>query len=80
MLASQLLLREVDAVDLILIELLHRFCPPVYDLVAKNSIVLTGGESLVRGGPLRTEEDEREQKKKFFGDLGEVSFRCKSDF
>jgi predicted KAP-like P-loop ATPase len=48
--AAAPLRREVDAVDLTLIELLRRFKPEIYDIISRNSVALTGGESLVRGG------------------------------
>jgi hypothetical protein len=60
---------EVDPVDLTLVEMLDRFAPAAYGLVAKNSLALTGGESLVRGGPYQTDEDETKNRTKFLADL-----------
>jgi hypothetical protein len=70
--AAAPLRREVDPVDLTLIEMLHRFKPFVYKLVAKSSFALTGGESFVRGGPYHNEKDEEEARKKLFDDLKEA--------
>jgi hypothetical protein len=70
--AAASLRREVDPVDLTLIEMLHRFEPFVYKLIAKNSFALTGGESLVRGGTYHDDKDEEAARKKFLGDLKEA--------
>ncbi|MCU1226600.1 MAG: NTPase [Edaphobacter sp.] len=59
--------REVDPIDLTLIELLRRFKPDVYEIVARNSVVLTGGESWLRGGGYHYEE-ERKTLLKHLGD------------
>lgn len=67
--AAAPLRREVDPVDLTLLEMLDRFAPIVYELVARNSLALTGGESLVRGGPFQTDEDENKNRTKFLADL-----------
>jgi hypothetical protein len=40
--AAAPLRREVDPIDLVLIELLRRFKPSVYEVIARNSVVLTG--------------------------------------
>lgn len=48
--AAALLKREVDPVDLVLVEMLKRFRPPIYSLIAENGVALTGGESVIRGG------------------------------
>jgi hypothetical protein len=42
--AAAPLRRQVDPIDLTLIEMLRRFKPAVYDIVAKNSLILTGGD------------------------------------
>jgi hypothetical protein len=70
--AAAPLWREVDPVDLTLIEMLHRFKPSVHRLLAKSSFALTGGESLVRGGTYHNEKDEQEAKTKLSGDLKSV--------
>jgi predicted KAP-like P-loop ATPase len=67
--AAAPLRREVDPVDLTLIELLRRFKPVAYELVARNSLALTGGESMVRGGPFQTDEDADRNKAEFLADL-----------
>jgi hypothetical protein len=67
--AAAPLRREVDPLDLTLIEMLHRFKPLAYSLVAKNSLALTGGESLFRGGTYHHDKDEEEARKKLFDDL-----------
>jgi len=67
--AAAPLRREVDPVDLTLIEMLDRFAPAAHRLAAKNSLALTGGESLVRGGPYQTDEDEIQNRTKFLADL-----------
>jgi hypothetical protein len=67
--AAAPLRREADPVDLTLIELLRRFKPVAYELVARNSLALTGGESMVRGGPFQTDEDADKNKTEFLADL-----------
>jgi len=56
--AAAPLRREVDPVDLTLIEMLQRFKPAVHKLLAKNSVALTGGETLLRSGTYHTDEEE----------------------
>src|SRR5216683_8034749 len=77
--AAALLLREVDAVDLTLVEMLHRFKPFVYRLVARNSFALTGGESLLRGGTYRDDKDLLEAREKLFDAL-KKEFADKDEF
>ena len=67
--AAAPLRREVDPVDLTLVELLRRFKPIIYELIAKNSLALTGGETLVRGGPYQTDEDKEANRTKLLADL-----------
>jgi len=71
--AAAPLRREVDPVDLTLIEMLHRFEPAIYTIIARSSIALTGGESLVRGGGYHTDEDEEETRKKLLDELRRAS-------
>jgi KAP family P-loop domain len=52
------LIREVHPLDLTLLELLRRFKPQVYKIVAKNSVALTGGAGLLRGGAFHTEKEK----------------------
>jgi predicted KAP-like P-loop ATPase len=70
--ASAPLWREVDPVDLTLIEVLHRFKPTIYELVARNSLTLTGGESMFRGGPYLTDKDVAKNKERFATDLNKI--------
>jgi hypothetical protein len=67
--AAATLRREVDPLDLVLIELLRRFQPAVYKLIARNSVTLTGGESMVRGGPYQTDKEKEESQARFLDDL-----------
>jgi len=70
--AAALLRREVDPMDLTLIEMLNRFRPSVYELIANSSLVLTGGESMTRGGPFQTDEEKAASRAKFLADLKNV--------
>lgn len=70
--ATAPLRREVDPLDLVLIELLHRFRPAVYDLISRNSVTLTGGEGLARGGPYQTDKEEEENQTQLLRNLKEV--------
>ncbi len=57
--SAALLKREVNPVDLTLVELLRRFKPSVYDLVGSNFVTLTGGESWLKGrGKYYSDEDK----------------------
>jgi KAP family P-loop domain len=71
--AAAPLRREVDPLDLTLIEMLHRFEPLVYRLVARNSFALTGGESLVRGGAYHTDKEDEEARKTLIDKLKKAS-------
>ena len=71
--AAPPLRREVDPLDLTLVEMLHRFEPLIYRLLARNSVALTGGESMARGGPYQTDREEEEARKKLLAELKEVS-------
>jgi hypothetical protein len=70
--AAAPLRREVDPVDLTLLELLRRFKPEVYEIVARNSVRLTGGESLTRGGSYHGAEELKQMKLRFIEDLKEA--------
>jgi hypothetical protein len=61
--------REVNPVDLTLIEMLRRFKPAVYEIISKNSVALTGGESIMRGGPFRLTKDDQKEEQKLLEDL-----------
>lgn len=67
--AAAPLRQEVDPLDLIFIELLRRFRPAVYELVARNSLALTGGESMVRGGPYQTDKEKEANQTRLLDDL-----------
>ena len=67
--AAAPLRREVDPADLTLIQMLQRFRPKVYELVSRNSIVLTGGEGFLRGGLYQTEQQRDASAKKFVSEL-----------
>lgn len=71
--AAAPLRREVDPIDLVLIELLSRFKRSVYEIVARNSVVLTGGPGPFRGGSYRTDEDKKTLSKRFMDDLEKAS-------
>lgn len=70
--AAAPLRREVDPLDLIFTELLRRFQPAVYSLVAQNSVTLTGGESMTRGGPYQTDKEKEEDQARFLDALKET--------
>lgn len=67
--AAAPLRREVNPIDLTLIEMLNRFRPAVYMLIAKNSVVLTGGEGMVRGGQFQTEASKLKAANHFLAEL-----------
>src|SRR5580704_5846024 len=67
--AAAPLCREVNPIDLTLVEMLNRFRPSVYELISKNSVVLTGGESMFRGGPFQTDQEKEAKKAKLSSDL-----------
>jgi hypothetical protein len=67
--AAAPLRREVDPIDLTLIELLRRFKPEVYEIVARNSLILTGGDSWLRGGGYHSDEEKKRGKARLFEDL-----------
>ena len=67
--AAASLRREVDPVDLTLIEMLRRFEPVAYELVARNSLALTGGEGTWRGGAFQTGEAQAKNIEQLLADL-----------
>lgn len=74
------LIREVHPVDLTLLELLRRFKPQIYNIVAKNSVVLTGGPGLLRGGAFYTDAEKKNLGKGLLADIqraasGDEEFR-----
>ena len=60
---------EVHPVDLTLIQLLRRFKPAIYDIVSKNSVALTGGESITRGGAYHSDKDKESLSKKLVAEI-----------
>jgi len=71
--AASLLRKEVDPVDLLAIEMLRRFRPQIYELIAKNSLTLTGGESWLRGGGYTSDARKEKEREKFLGDLAKAN-------
>lgn len=63
------LIREVHPVDLTLLELLRRFKPQIYNIVAKNSVVLTGGPGLLRGGTYHTDREKENLAKELLAGI-----------
>jgi predicted KAP-like P-loop ATPase/F0F1-type ATP synthase membrane subunit c/vacuolar-type H+-ATPase subunit K len=71
--AAAPLRREVHPVDLTLIELLRRFKPAIYEIVARNSAALTGGESIVRSGTFRLNKETESAEEKLLADLRQAA-------
>jgi KAP family P-loop domain len=71
--AAATLRREVDPIDLAIMEVLRRFRLFVYVLIAKNAITLTGGESVFRGGDFISDAREEREKQNFQKELAEIS-------
>jgi hypothetical protein len=67
--AAAMLWREVHPVDLTLIELLRRFIPSIYEIVGRNSIALTGGETWLRGGGYQSDKEREGLKERLLGDI-----------
>ncbi len=67
--AAALLKGEVHPVDLTLIELLRRFKPLIYEIVGRNSVALTGGESILRGGSLHLDKHKETIEQKLLADI-----------
>ncbi len=65
--------RELDPIDLVLGEALRRFKPSIYEIVARNSVVLTGGDSWIRGGSYRSDEEKRTLGNRLMSDLKAVT-------
>jgi hypothetical protein len=70
--AAAALWREVDPSDLTLVEMLRRFKPSIYRLVAKSSFALTGGESVFRGGKFRDDGEAKTAREQFLADLKQM--------
>ncbi len=67
--AAAPLRREVDPIDLVLVQILQRFKPQVFELISQNSPVLTGGESFFRGGQYQTDQEKAATEKTFLSHL-----------
>jgi hypothetical protein len=67
--AAAPLRRQVDAVDLTLLEMLRRFKPTVYDIVSRNGVALTGGESIIRGGSYHTDGELKQVRERLDAEL-----------
>lgn len=65
--------REVDPIDLVLVEVLRRFKYSVYEIVANNSIILTGGDSWLRGGSYHSDDDKKGLANRLISDLKAVT-------
>ena len=71
--AAAPLRRQVDPVDLTFIELIRRFKPAVYDIIAGNSLTLTGGDHWLRGGSYHSDEEKKLIKTRLLEDLKAAS-------
>lgn len=71
--AAAPLVREVHPVDLTLLEVLRRFRPQIYNIVARNSVALTGGAGMLRGGAYHSEKEKEGLEKKLLSDLQEAT-------
>ena len=67
--AAAPLRNEVDAIDLTLIEMLHRFRPSLYDLISRNAVVLTGGPLISRGGEYLSDKEKDSAEKQLISEL-----------
>jgi hypothetical protein len=71
--AAALLRREVHPVDLTLVELLRRFKPSVYDLIGRNSEVLTGGEGWTKGATYRSDKEKEAWGKRVAAEIRKLA-------
>jgi len=71
--AASFLRREVHPVDLTLVELLHLFAPPVYEVISRNSLVLTGGDSWFKHGAFYSDQQKDRLKKQFLEDIKQAA-------
>ena len=71
--AAASLVRELDQIDLVLLEVLRRFKPTVYEIVADNSVTLTGGDSWIRGGTYRSDAEKGKLANQLMGELKEAT-------
>jgi len=71
--AAAMLRREVDPVDLTLIEMVRRFRPSLYGVISKNMQTLTGGESIGRGGTFMAETEEQDLAQALLTDVAGLS-------
>jgi hypothetical protein len=71
--AAAPLIREVHPVDLALIELIRRFRPQVYSILARNSVTLTGGAGMLRGGEYYSDKEKEGLAKTLLADLQQAT-------
>lgn len=71
--AAAQLRRQVDPVELTLIEALHRFHLDIYKLVARNQRILTGGETRARGGEYIPQDRRKREDELFNKELNEIT-------
>ena len=71
--------REVDPIDLVLIELLRRFKPAVYEIISRNSILLTGGPSVFKGGTYLSDREKKELETRFIEEINGASSKYQGD-
>lgn len=71
--AAVRLKHEVHPVDMTLIELLRRFKPDIYEIVGRNPVALTGGESILRGGSMLLEKEKANLDKQLLADLTQAT-------
>ncbi len=71
-LAAALLWREVNPIDLTLIEVLRRFKPAVYEIISGNLVALTGGKGWMKD-EYYTDQEKQRLEKKFLEDIQRVT-------
>ena len=71
--AAAPLRREVHPVDLTLVEMLRRFKPAIYEIVGRNSVALTGGESILRGGAFHIDKEKESLEQKLLADIQQAA-------
>ena len=71
--AAAPLKHEVDALDLTLISLLRIFKPIIYEIVSRNTVALTGGEDVMRGGAYHSDEDQRRIQQELLADINQAA-------
>lgn len=67
--SASLLRRQVEPLDLTLIEVLRQFRREIYSLVARNKLALTGGVNWARGGGSVSDERQKREETLFIANL-----------